>query len=319
MLNSVQILFLALVLDYFLGDPESVWRRYPHPAVLMGKVVDFLDRTLNRGGLRTAKGILATILLILLGLVLGLLYRALPDFGLSPVALIYDLIEVLIVSILLAYKSLVQHVENVAKGLANSLQEGRLHVSYIVGRNTSSMTESDVSRAAVESAAENFSDGVVAPALWYLFFGLPGLLIYKLINTGDSMIGHQTEKYNLFGFGTAKTDDIMNFVPARITGGLICLAYKSKDAFDTMMSDADLHRSLNAGWPEAAMAAVLGIALSGPRSYSDQSLSQDAYLNPRGRMELNREDIISSVAVLNRVWLCLILAMAILAFLIWLL
>ena len=318
-MNSVQILIIALVIDYFIGDPEEIWRRFPHPAVVMGKVVDFLDRVLNAGSFRFTKGIFAAILLILLGLLLGLLYRSLPDFGLAPIALIYDLIEIVLVSILLAHRSLISHVENVANGLTRSVQEGRQFVSYIVGRETSNMTESDVSRAAVESVAENFSDGVIAPALWYLFFGLPGLLVYKLINTADSMVGYQNEKYRLFGFGSAKADDILNFIPARFTGALMCAIYQSKDAFDTMVSDADLHRSLNAGWPEAAIASILGVALSGPRSYPDQSISQDSYLNPRGRMELNREDIRGAISVLQRTWLCFAAILAFLVILIWLL
>jgi len=253
-----------------------------------------------------------------LGLAIGLLIRSLPDFGFGPLALVYDIIEILLVSVLLAHNSLIKHVEAVAAGLNQNLETGRQNVSYIVGRDTTEMDASDVSRAAVESAAENFSDGVVAPIFWYLLLGLPGILIYKFVNTADSMIGHQNERYTLFGYGAAKLDDIMNFVPARLTGGLFCLIYRSKEAFDIMMSDADLHRSLNAGWPEAAMSAVLGVALSGPRSYKGQPLSQDAFLNPRGRKEMEASDITASITVLNRAWLAVIGNLLFIAFIIWL-
>ncbi|MEM7241143.1 MAG: adenosylcobinamide-phosphate synthase CbiB [Pseudomonadota bacterium] len=317
-MTSLQILIVAILIDYFVGDPPQLWRKYPHPAVIMGWVVNFLDQQLNRGGMRMVLGIVVAILLVLLGLAVGLLIRNLPDFNFGPITLFYDVIEICIVSVLLAHNSLIKHVEAVTDGLGQSLEAGRQNVSYIVGRNTAHMDTSDVSRAAVESAAENFSDGVVAPIFWFILLGLPGILIYKFVNTADSMIGHQTERYAQFGYGVAKLDDIMNFIPARLTGGLFCLIYRSKDAFEVMMSDADLHRSLNAGWPEAAMASILGVALSGPRSYDGQTMSQDSFLNPRGRQNMNAEDITASVIVLNRSWIAILGFLLLLAILIWL-
>ena len=309
-MTTLQILLLAVVLDYIFGDPPEIWRKYPHPAVLMGRAIQFLDQRLNQGGLLKAKGILVAALLVLLGFVIGFAIRKLPDFG---------VLELAVVFVLLAHNSLVKHVKNVATGLRESLEAGRMHVSYIVGRNTEHLDVSDVSRAAVESAAENFSDGVVAPIFWYLILGLPGLVIYKLVNTAASMIGHQTERYAEFGFGAARLDDVLNFVPARITGSLICLVYRSKDAFDIMVSDADLHRSINAGWPEAAMATVLGVSLSGPRSYDGKTMSQDSFLNPQGRREMVPEDIDGAITVLNKSWMVLAGIIALLVFLAWLL
>ncbi len=309
-MTGLQILLVAIIIDYVFGDPPEVWRRYPHPAVLMGQVIQFLDERLNSGGLRFAKGIFVVGLLVLVGGALGWIIRKIPDFG---------ILELIVASVLLAHNSLIKHVQNVSQGLGESLESGRQQVSYIVGRSTAHMDASDVSRAAVESAAENFSDGVVAPIFWFLVLGLPGLIIYKLVNTADSMIGHHTEKYAQFGKAAARLDDVMNFVPARLTGGLFCLIYRSKEAFDIMISDADLHRSINAGWPEAAMAAVLGVALSGPRSYDGQTMSQDSFLNPQGRREMDAKDIDEAVIVLNRAWLGIFGLIAVLVFLAWLL
>jgi adenosylcobinamide-phosphate synthase len=163
------------------------------------------------------------------------------------------------------------------------------------------MSETDVSRAAIESAAENFSDGVVAPVFWFLILGIPGILIYKMINTADSMIGYQNDKYAEFGFAAAKLDDILNWVPARISAFLICGVHYDRVALDVVFEDADLHRSPNAGWPESAMAGVLDVALAGPRSY-DGKMSDDLFVNSRGKRDLGASDIMDSTKALNRSW-----------------
>ena len=291
-MNHIEILLIAIILDAIFGEPEWIWKRVPHPISTVGDCIRWFDEKLNINPMRRIKGgVTITILVIAAGL-LGWILRALPDFG---------IIEVIVVSILLAHKSLTQHVMNVAIALADDLKQGRLEVAKIVGRTTDHMQPSDVSRAAIESAAENFSDGVIAPALWYLFLGLPGIMVYKIVNTADSMIGYKNEKYSDFGYASAKLDDIMNWIPARISSILICLTSKPRASFDIVLDDAALHRSPNAGWPEAAMAAVLNIALAGPRYYEGEKIDY-SYVNANARHQLNPEDIRRSVSTLNIVW-----------------
>lgn len=180
---TAALLIPALLLDAALGEPRWIWSRVPHPAVVMGRAVGWLDRALNRGPARRARGVLAVALLCLGAGLTGAIIAAVPDGG---------LLEMAVAAILLAQRSLVQHVAAVAAALRTGLAEGRRSVAMIVGRDTADMTEAEVARAAIESAAENLSDGVVAPAFWFLVAGLPGMLIYKAVNTADSMIGHRT-------------------------------------------------------------------------------------------------------------------------------
>ncbi len=182
-------LVLAMLLDAVLGEPRWLWDRAPHPAVLMGRAVGWCDARLNRGTARRLRGIIAMTLLGLGALVLGTLLEEL-----GPV------VEILVAAILLAQRSLVDHVAEVGDALRLSLGDARLAVAQIVGRDTAAMQPSDVARGAIESAAENLSDGIIAPAFWFLIAGLPGLLVYKITNTADSMIGYRTEKYLDFGW-----------------------------------------------------------------------------------------------------------------------
>ena len=286
------MVLLALVLDFIFGEPDQVWEKYPHPATLMGRAVNWCDETLNEGSGRRIKGFVAVAALVVGAALLGWIIAWIPDFG---------VLEVLIAAVFIAHKSLVDHVRDVAEALEEGLPQGRNAVSMIVGRDTGAMDEADVTRAAIESAAENFSDGVIAPVFWFLIFGLPGLLIYKIVNTADSMIGYETEEYSEFGYAAAKLDDLMNWIPARITAALICLAHFNRAAWDVVMDDADMHRSPNAGWPEAAMAGVLNVALSGPRSYAGHHTA-DPFVNARGKRDLTRHDITDAIQVLNRCW-----------------
>ncbi|MEM7439910.1 MAG: adenosylcobinamide-phosphate synthase CbiB [Pseudomonadota bacterium] len=299
-MGSFMMAVLALALDRVFGEPEALWNRVPHPATLMGRVINTLDETLNRGEMRRIKGFVALAILVLLAAIIGYIIYWIPDFG---------ILEMLIAAVLLAHKSLVDHVREVAQALREGLPQARNAVSLIVGRDTGSMDDSAVSRAAIESAAENFSDGVVAPIFWFLILGLPGILIYKVVNTADSMIGYENEEYAEFGYASAKLDDLLNWIPARISAALICLAHFDRGAMDVVFEDADMHRSPNAGWPEAAMAGVLGVALSGPRSYGG-FMTQDEYVNPNGKMSLGADDIDRSVAALNRSWAALVAVLA---------
>ncbi|MFK7879927.1 adenosylcobinamide-phosphate synthase CbiB [Roseobacter sp.] len=283
------LILCALLIDAVMGEPKWLWTRLPHPAVLMGKLVGTLDTQFNQGGARKFKGILCTLLLVSVGGLAGLLLQAL-----GPI------IEVLIAAILLAQRSLVQHVALVANGLRMSLPEGRRMVARIVSRDTTNMEASQIARAAIESAAENLSDGVIAPAFWFLIAGLPGLVIYKLVNTADSMIGYRTPRHADFGWAAARLDDGLNLIPARLTAVLIALPARCYDVTG-IRSDARLHRSPNAGWPEAAMSRALGIALSGPRAYDGQ-MRDFPWVNADGRRALTPLDIDACIVMLWRAW-----------------
>jgi adenosylcobinamide-phosphate synthase len=294
------ILIVALLLDAAFGEPRIIWDRLPHPAVLMGRLVAWCDRRFNGGEDRRLRGTLVAAGLALTGLVLGWLIHILPDCG---------VLEALAVAILIAQKSLVEHVRAVATALRRSVAEGRQAVAMIVGRDTAQMTGPDISRAAIESAAENLSDGVVAPVFWYLVAGLPGIFTYKLINTADSMIGHMSPKYREFGWASARLDDVLNLIPARLTALLIALTHGWLDP-TPILRDAPKHRSPNAGWPESALAPVLNVALSGPRSYN--GVRKDyPWVWPEGRRDPGPDDIDAAADALWRVWAAL-LAVAVL-------
>lgn len=283
-------LVLAMLLDAALGEPRWLWDRLPHPAVLMGRAVGWCDRVLNRGTARRARGIAAMTGLGVLALGLG---WALSQLG--PV------VEVVVAAILLAQRSLVDHVAAVARDLRISLGDGRRAVAQIVGRDTAAMQSSDVARAAIESAAENLSDGVIAPAFWFLIGGLPGLMLYKITNTADSMIGYRTDKYLHFGWAAARLDDVLNWIPARLTALMIAALSGDLTQWHAITADARRHRSPNAGWPEAAMARALNIALAGPRSY-DGTIQPLAWVNDGGRVPLTATDIDAACAILWKTW-----------------
>jgi len=299
------LLFVALLLDAVLGEPRWLWSRLPHPAVLMGRGVDAADRRWNRGGRLRLKGALALAALAAATAAAAALVAALP---------LGWLWQTLGAAVLLAQRSLVDHVRAVAAALDMSLSEGRGAVAQIVGRDTARMDRPDVARAAIESAAENFSDGVVAPTFWFLVAGLPGIAVYKLVNTADSMIGHRTPRHAQFGWAAARLDDLLNLVPARLAALLIALATRRPALLRRIGAEARLHRSPNAGWPEAAMAAGLGVALSGPRSY-DGRLSRDPFVNPAGRRDTGPADIRAAVRLLWRAWAALLALAGVLALL----
>lgn len=293
-MSSAALLLFALLLDAVLGEPKWLWSKLPHPAVLMGKVISWADDRFNTGGGKRVKGILVVLFLCLGAWVLGC---ALSKLG--------AVVQICVAAILLAQKSLAQHVSAVADALRNSLPEGRSAVAMIVGRDTAQMDEPAVARSAIESAAENLSDGVVAPAFWLLLAGLPGLLLYKIINTADSMIGYRTERHADFGWAAARLDDLLNLIPARLCAVLIALSHGVFANWPAAIREARKHRSPNAGWPEAAMARVLGVALSGPRSY-DGELRDFPFVNPEGRRTIGAQSIDEAVRALWVTWTALL-------------
>ena len=281
--DSLLLLLAALTLDAVIGDPAAIFRRVPHPVALVGFLTARLEHRLNRQDHsdrdRRLAGI-ATVLVVVAvaagaGAVLDTLFTG-SVWGTAG--------EVLVLTVLLAQRSLYDHVAAVASALdSGGLEGGRAAIRHIVGRDPASLDEDGVGRAAIESLAENFSDGVVAPVFWFLMLGLPGICAYKAVNTLDSMIGHRSERYRAFGWAAARLDDAANLVPARLAGGLLAVAgaltpgASGWGALRIMLRDASKHRSVNAGWPEGAMAGALDLSLAGPRRYGGE-LMKDAWI-----------------------------------------
>lgn len=296
------VLLAALLIDAGFGEPVWLYARIPHPVVVIGRVVAALDITLNREvlpeGTRRALGVAALAVLVLTALIPAAIVSAL--LGALPGGW---LVESVLASTLIAQRSLYDHVAAVADALErDGLAAGRRAVSMIVGRDPESLDRPGVARAAIESCAENFSDGVTAPVFWFALLGLPGLVAYKAINTADSMIGHRTPRHEAFGWASARLDDLVNLIPARLSGLLIALVAplaggRFGDALGAMTGDARHHRSPNAGWPEAAMAGALGIALAGPRRYGGHAV-EDRWMNAGGRREADAADIRAALRLL---------------------
>ncbi|MEP3674188.1 adenosylcobinamide-phosphate synthase CbiB [Sulfitobacter sp.] len=287
-MSHAAILLLALLLDAALGEPKWLWNKLPHPAILMGRAVAALERGLNRSQNSIAAGVLALAVLVSAAYGIGALLA-----GLGP------LVQIILAAILLAQRSLVQHVRAVADGLRVSLDEGRNAVAMIVSRDTRHMDPSAIARSAIESAAENLSDGVIAPAFWFLIAGLPGLMVYKIVNTADSMIGYRTPRYEAFGKAAARADDLLNWIPARLTCALIAVPSGVASHWFSIAADAAQHRSPNAGWPEAAMARAISVALAGPRAY-DGVMQQFPWVGGDGKRQIGPPEI---DAALRKLWL----------------
>ena len=317
MSETLFILFLALVLDRLVGDPDTLWRRLPHPVVLFGKAIGGMDRLFNEKRLsaetRRFNGVAGIAVLLAVSVFLGIvLHRFLAAFGFFGAV-----IEIAIVAVFLAQKSLYDHVRAVATGLREGgIEGGRRAVSMIVGRDPATLDEPAVCRAAIESLAENFSDGVVAPAFWYALLGLPGLFAYKMLNTADSMIGHKNAKYLDFGWASARLDDLANWPCARLSILFIAAGAwvargraAARAAIGAALRDAGLHRSPNSGWPEAAMAGALGIGLAGPRIYGGARVDEPM-MNASGRTVATVADMDLSLRIFSGA--CAVLAVFVL-------
>ncbi len=302
---SLPLLVLALTIEAAFGYPQRFYAAIGHPVTWIGKLIGALDRALNREAssfiTRKAMGVLALALLLgvtvmLSGLAQHLCLRLGP-LGLIPLAVI--------ASTLIAQRSLYEHVARVAEALEREgLEGGRRAVAMIVGRNPQTLDEAGVARAAIESLAENFSDGIVTPAFWLGLGGLPGIAAYKAVNTADSMIGHRTPRHLAFGWASARLDDLVNLPASRLTA-LLLIAAATLDrgadgggAWRALRRDAAKHRSPNAGWPEAAMAGALGLRLAGPRIYGKTRV-EDHWMGD-GRAEANAADIRRALALYRR-------------------
>lgn len=284
-----------------IGYPDRLFRLIGHPVTWFGRLISMLDRALNDASrsdpFRRNTGVVALVILVAVAALAGWLVQAAFASG----ALI--LVAALVASSLTAQRSLHAHVRAVADALeTGGIDAGRKAVSQIVGRDPQALDEAGVSRAAIESLAENFSDGVVAPAFWLAVAGLPGGAAYKAVNTADSMIGHKTPRHQAFGWASARFDDLINLPASRLSALLIvcaCPFVKGSSAcaaWRAVWRDAKHHRSPNAGWPEAAMAGAIGVALAGPRSYGGVVVD-DVFMGEGGRRAANAADIRKALAL----------------------
>lgn len=316
-LAHLWMLAAAILLDAAVGDPESVWGRAPHPVVVMGRGIDAFDRFLNRQHFRARarRFFGALTILIIGGAAFAFGYALEWAFSLVPFGWIGTIMAA---AVLLAGRSLNDHVAAVWRAFqSDGLAGARRVVARIVGRDPATLDEAAVSRAAIESTAENFADGLVGPAFWFALLGLPGIFAFKAINTADSMIGHMTPRHQDFGWASARLDDLVNWPTARLSGLLIALAApmargRVGAAIRTMLADAPRHRSPNAGWPEAAMASALGLMLNGPRRYKGV-LVDDPFLNAGGRRRAVPDDIRRGLVVYRGAWALLFFLVAVLA------
>ena len=301
---TVTLTLAALLIDAVVGYPDRLVRSIGHPVSWIGRLIGALERYCNRDSTepvqRRALGIITLLLVVTVVAVAAFVIERgllLLPFGVIGVAFL--------ASALMAQRSLHEHVADVADALEKTGAEGgREAVSHIVGRDTGALDEAGVARAAIESLAENFSDGVVAPVFWMLIAGLPGAAVYKAINTADSMIGHRTPRYQAFGWSAARLDDLVNLPASRLSALLIIAAAavtksaSAAAAWQAVRRDARRHRSPNAGYPEAAMAGALGLALAGPRNYGGVRVD-DALMGDK-RRAADANDIRAALGLYRR-------------------
>jgi adenosylcobinamide-phosphate synthase len=317
---AVALALLALLIELIVGYPDRLLRAIGHPVTWMGRLIAALDRALNHESMSDAKrralGILALIIIIGLPAIIG--YLAERTALLLPLGMV---LAAILASTLVAHRSLREHVARVATALERGgVAAGREAVAHIVGRDPEALDEAGVARAAIESLAENFSDGVVAPAFWLAIAGLAGGAAYKAINTADSMIGHHTPRYEAFGWATARFDDLVNLPASRLSALLLVAAAavspgaSAGNAWRSVLRDAPRHRSPNAGYPEAAMAGALGLALAGPRVYGGVKV-EDAIMGD-GRRGATPADIHAALRLYRRADAMLIALVAVVALLV---
>jgi adenosylcobinamide-phosphate synthase len=304
---------VAMVVDALVGWPDRLFARIGHPVTWLGRLIDALDASWNRSAdtpsARRAAGLAAALAVIALASGLALAVQSALPQGWGRIVLLGVLAWPFV-----ALRSLHDHVAAVVRPLqAGDLAGARKAVSMIVGRDPNRLEEAGIARAAIESLAENTSDGIVAPLFWGVLFGLPGIIGYKAINTLDSMIGHRTERHEFFGWAAARIDDVANVIPARLTGLLFALlSARPGHAMSCMMRDARAHRSINAGWPEAAMAGGLDVRLCGPRVYHGE-LADEPWLN-RGARDPAAGDIARGLKLYSRAMVALAGLLVMLAF-----
>lgn len=310
------MLALALILDGIFGEPNWLWNRIPHPSALMVRLVERVSAALNRGGGLRVKGVIALVVVVL------------PVWVVARVLsfdIFFGVFEVIGAAMLLAHRSLVDHIKAVADALGVSVRDGRDAAAAVVRHDVRHLDQSGIARRTIEAAAENFTEGVLAPAFWFLFFGLPGMALYKIVNTAAAMVG--TAEHEQYGWAATRLDTVLTWLPARIAAVLLVLAgirhrhgeeggfvARYSRRFDTVMEEARRYPTPNAGWPEAAIALSLGIVLSAspPQTTDRQRDVSDFYASDlyasdeKGREFLTADDIRATVSMLWRSWVVLL-------------
>ena len=305
------ILSLAMIFDGVIGEPNWIYSRIKHPVTWMAALLMSGEQVLNKPVFSSKLKYLLGFLWVSVCIIICIIF----SYSLQYFVQVWDssgILLALIASVFLAFRSLLDHVSAIEKALNNEkIEEARKALNKIVGRDTQNLDVSGVTRAAIESLSENFSDGVLAPAFWFLVGGLPGIATYKMINTADSMIGNRTARFNEFGWASAKIDDAVNFIPARITALVfILLAGFSKlgDAkfgWHILFRDNRLHASPNAGWPEAAMAGILRVKLGGPRDYDNGNVKDSAWLGSGD--DILTDDLTRALKIIKISWVIIVL------------
>lgn len=287
-LFSLPPLLTGWLLDLFLGDPQ----RLPHPVVGFGRVISFGEKHLNRGNDRLLKGGLLAVGLIVAVYLLTVLLLRLTLFLPFYVTIV---VQALLIFFCLSGTTLIREVRMVFQAVDRSLEEGRKQVARIVGRDTSELSAQEVRTAALETLAENLSDGVIAPLFWYVVLGVPGMLAYKMVNTLDSMIGYKNERYVKFGRVAARLDDAANYIPARLTAFLMVVAGGRLSLLKFVRRYGNQHASPNSGYPEAALAGLLDCRFGGPHNYFGERVWKP-FIGSTERM-LTTEDMKTAVRI----------------------
>lgn len=324
MADTIIILLLAWMLDWTLGDP--VW--LPHPVVAYGKWIYHMERILNCGNHRKLKGAVFAVFSIMMSFLIGCIVLYLAKsldrllWNVGTVSPFYLFISVVLLFFCLAGTTLVREVKAVFLALDESLEKGRNQVSRIVGRDTQNLSAQEVRAAALETLAENLSDGVIAPLFWFLLLGVPGALMYKMVNTLDSMIGYQNIRYKDFGCWAARIDDAFNFIPARLTAYLMALVSGKplRSLLKFIHKFAHCHASPNSGWPESALAGILDCRFGGPHDYFGE-LFYKPYIGTNAR-ELTTQDMRIAIAINRKaevLWMILLLLVPLMNYLIFIL
>lgn len=288
MIASVISIIAGWIADRIFGDPE----RMPHPVVWFGRMIAFGEHALNKGGCRRLRGSLLSVVLVVSAFVAA--YLLLMFAGKLSVWL-EIVVEAVLVFYCLAGTTLVREVRDVFFALGISLEQGRRQVARIVGRDTSGLTEDEVRTAALETLAENLSDGVIAPMFWLLLLGVPGMMAYKMVNTLDSMIGYRTERYMRFGTFAARLDDVANYVPARLTALLMVLVSGRLSLLGFVVRNGSKHASPNSGYPEAALAGILDCRFGGGHYYFGEYVEKP-FIGENNR-SLGMEDMLKAVRI----------------------
>lgn len=291
-MKALLVLLVGWIADLVMGDPE----RLPHPIVWFGKVIAWFERMLNKGRGRRAKGVITA--LILIGAVFAGMFFLLRWVDSINVFLGLA-VKAILVFYCLAGTTLIREVRKVFEAVDRSLEEGRQQVARIVGRDTSELTEQEVRIAALETLAENLSDGVVAPVFWYAILGVPGMMAYKMVNTLDSMIGYRTQRYRLFGWCAARIDDVANYLPARLTTLLMLTVTGRFRLLNFVTWFGREHASPNSGYPEAALAGILDCRFGGPHTYFGEVIDKP-YIGTNDR-PITTADMERAVSINRRV------------------